>query len=81
VNTTHPKVCPVCGAPIAGLEYGYDNPEHYDGVSEWICTKGADDGSWHFRLGRWTGRLLKKNELEPPYGESHGKVIKPRTND
>jgi DNA-directed RNA polymerase subunit RPC12/RpoP len=48
---------------VIGVEYSYDSPERYDGVSEYQCTYcGA-------RFGRWTGKKLEDNELEPRWGE------------
>lgn len=58
-------VCPVCGrmATVVGVEYSYDMPDHYDGVSEWYCTH--DDTRW----GRWSGKILHGEETEPRFGE------------
>ena len=47
---------------LVGVEYSYDSPEHYDGVSEWDCSKCGN------RVGRWTGRLLTGMQCEPRYG-------------
>lgn len=47
---------------LIGVEYPYDMPEHYDGVSEWECP------FCHTRWGRWTGRVLTGDEYEPRYG-------------
>lgn len=47
---------------IAGVEYDYTNPDHYDGVSEWthmVCGR---------REGRWTGRELIGEDTEAKYG-------------
>jgi len=41
------------------VEYGYDNPEHWDGVSEHYCLVCL------LRLGRFTGNRLAKDEYEP----------------
>lgn len=48
-----------------GVQYGYWSNFHYDGVSEWHCVHG--------RFGRWCGRKLEGNEVEPPFckGEIH----------
>ena len=46
------------------VEYWYDNPNRYDGISEISC---KDCGK---RYGRWTNNVLKENEFEPPYGDS-----------
>jgi len=40
------------------VEYDHTNPEHYDGVSEYMC---LDCG---FRVGRWTGYVLRKGQYE-----------------
>ena len=56
--------CPLCGLELCGVEYHYNHPEHYDGVSEWKCLK------CHYRRGRWTGKELSNGEVEPRYGES-----------
>lgn len=47
---------------VIGVEYAYGNPERYDGVSEWRC---PDCGR---REGRWSGRVLADEEIEPRYG-------------
>ena len=57
--------CPTCSQPMMGVEYSYDSPERYDGVSEWWC-KPCD-----IRIGRWSGKVLKGKEIEKRYG---GKV-------
>lgn len=49
---------------VIGVEYAYDNPNHYDGVSEWVCP------DCKYREGRWTGRELAEGELEPRFGET-----------
>lgn len=46
--------CQKCGSKnIVLVEYGWDNPNHYDGTSEIAC---QDCGA---RYGRWSGRELK----------------------
>lgn len=50
------------------IEYAYDSPEHYDGVSEWKCPHCRT------REGRWTHKVLKDGEVEPRYGESKWNV-------
>lgn len=45
-----------------GVEYHYSSPNHYDGVSEYLCTVCGQ------RVGRWTGNVLKEGETEPRYG-------------
>lgn len=52
--------CPKCGSDeqICGVEYAYDDPEHYDGISEFHCMK------CNARWGRWTGKILNEGEYE-----------------
>lgn len=64
-----PKSCPTCNKALWGVEYSYDSPERYDGVSEWACPDG------HYHVGRWTGNVLKEGELEPRYGDALGSEI------
>ena len=52
-----------CGKSMIGIEYGGGSPYRYDGISEWMCKKCK------VRIGRWTGKVLKSEELEPPYGD------------
>lgn len=52
-----------CGEQMTGLEYAYNHPAHYDGVSEWVCEHCGK------RIGRWSGKELKNGECELPYGE------------
>ena len=47
---------------LVGIEYVHSMPEHYDGISEWLCS------SCKTRWGRWTGKKLESGELEPRYG-------------
>jgi len=55
--------CPHCGHSIyIGVEYAYDHPDHYDGLSELVC---AQCGT---RYGRWSGRKLKDGESEKRWG-------------
>lgn len=55
--------CPKCGSlDVGGVEYTYDCPEHYDGVSEWHCLK------CHTRWGRWTNKILGEHEVEKVKG-------------
>ena len=62
--------CPGCGVNLAapggsrviGVQYSYDSPNHYDGVSEWRCP------DCDLREGRWSGKILKDGESEPRYG-------------
>ena len=48
---------------MIGVEYDYGSPYRYDGISEWMCRKDK------LRIGRWTGKVLKGNRREPPYGK------------
>lgn len=55
--------CKKCGSEnIIMVEYSWDSPERYDGVSEIKCN---DCGA---RFGRWSGKELAKGELEKRYG-------------
>lgn len=58
-------LCPKCRSDMIGVEYSWDTPEHYDGVSEWRCSNTHDCG---IRIGRWTLRELKAGEVEKRYG-------------
>ena len=51
--------CPDCGAAMIDVEYGYDHPEHWDGISEHYCLVCL------LRLGRFTGKRLTKGQYEP----------------
>jgi hypothetical protein len=55
--------CKKCGSEnIVMVEYSYESPEHYDGISEIDCKScGA-------RFGRWSGKELAKGEVEKRYG-------------
>ena len=56
-------VCKKCGSKnIVMIEYSWDSPEHYDGVSEIMCN---DCGA---RFGRWSGKELAEGESEKKYG-------------
>lgn len=48
-----------------GIEYWHTSLYHYDGVSEWLRNDR--------RFGRWCGKELFGNEVEPPFcqGELH----------
>lgn len=41
---------------VVGIQYPYDHPAHYDGVSEWQCTHCKA------RFNRFTGELLGPGE-------------------
>lgn len=47
---------------VIAVEYSYDSPNRYDGVSEWRC---PDCGR---REGRWSGRVLEDGEEELRFG-------------
>lgn len=51
-----PDTAPTHYSRLIGVEYAYDHPHHYDGVSEWMC---PDCGA---RWSRWTEELLKDGE-------------------
>lgn len=58
--------CKKCGKPYSMMvQYSYDDPCHYDGVSEYECSTCG------IRVGRWTGNILKEGEHEPVYGGDH----------
>ena len=67
-ETTEALTCPKCGnteaANIIGIEYTYDSPYRYDGVSEWNCQLCG------CRWGRWSGRNLEEGDAEKPHGGS-----------
>lgn len=43
---------------VVGVEYPWNHPQRYDGVSEWRCTEcGA-------RIGRWSGAVLEPEQVE-----------------
>lgn len=57
----HDTGCPKCGSKnYFGVEYSYDDPKHYDGVSEWQC------GPCNFRQGRFSGKELTGTDQELP---------------
>lgn len=47
---------------VMAIEYDWTSVNHYDGVSEWMCT------NCNRRWGRWSGRELKPGESEPRWG-------------
>ncbi len=54
---THPDHCKKCKKDNwCGIEYAWDHPEYYDGVSEWRCM------DCNYRLNRWTGEELKEGQ-------------------
>lgn len=74
MTTITQEACGFCGADLrdevegqtysrrVGAEYAFDDPLHYDGISEWQC---PDCGA---RVGRWSGRKLNEGEGERPFG-------------
>lgn len=65
--------CPKCGKPMILVEYSYDSPNHYDGVSEYVCIKKGQWGSMDatgcgLRVGRWSGKILTGKMQEKPFG-------------
>lgn len=58
-----PFHCAACGSTedLLLVQYVWDHPDHYDGVSEIRCPCGA-------RTGRWSGRVLEDGASEPRYG-------------
>jgi DNA-directed RNA polymerase subunit RPC12/RpoP len=51
--------CKKCGSTnVIGVQYAYDSPEHYDGISEIEC---RDCGA---RFGRFSGKELSSGEAE-----------------
>lgn len=56
-------VCPKCkGICLCGIQYNWEHPEHYDGVSEFKCDECG------YRQGRWSGKELVGEECERRYG-------------
>jgi transposase-like protein len=60
-------ICLTCSSDMLMVEYGYADPCHYDGISEYRCT------SCLLRIGRWSEKTLGEGEHEPPYGGKHEK--------
>lgn len=58
------KKCKKCGGDVVAVEYSWDSPEHYDGISEYECL----DGNCGQREGRWSGKILQDGEIEKRYG-------------
>lgn len=65
--------CGRCNKGVEGhigtVQYSYDHPEHYDGVSEYRCMLCGR------REGRWTGRILTGGASEPRFGVERDEVI------
>lgn len=67
----NPKKCPECGNKTWLVEYSHDSPEHYDGVSEYACEGNfTEPKTCNWRIGRWCGKQLNENEIEPRYHKS-----------
>ncbi len=61
--TPIPDRCPHCQSKrITLVEYSYDDPNHYDGVSEIQCKRCKK------RFGRWSKKELAPGEAEKIYG-------------
>lgn len=61
-STTDSMNCPKCNkAYTYSVEYSWDSPEHYDGISEHFCKP------CNIRVGRWSNKILKEGELESRY--------------
>ena len=55
--------CRECkGRTRTWVEYSWDSPEHYDGISEWHCSD-----CWT-RYDRWTDEVLEEGEIAKRYG-------------
>lgn len=55
--------CPTCQATdMVMVEYDYTVPEHYDGISEYLCLHCRT------RVGRWTGNIMEPGQREPRFG-------------
>lgn len=66
--------CPQCGSGVWMVEYGYGDPNHYDGVSEYACKNAfGEKPTCDWRIGRFCGKKLGPKESETPYctGEKH----------
>lgn len=52
-----------CDSPnVLMIQYGYDCPEEYDGISEYTCQ------TCNYRQGRWSGKSLVGEQYENKYG-------------
>lgn len=66
------NTCTKCDSiNIIGVQYGYGEPEHYDGISEWRC------GDCGCRQGRFSGRVLNDGECELRSAINYQKVEAP----
>ena len=50
------------------IQYGYKEPEHYDGISEITCTECKK------RVGRWSGKELGEGMVENRFGCTDGSL-------
>jgi hypothetical protein len=58
------ETCKKCGSKnIVMVEYSWDSPEYYDGISEVKCN---DCG---VRIGVWSGKELAEGEVEKRLGK------------
>jgi transposase-like protein len=65
--------CPNCKSKnLINVEYAPGDPYRYDGISEIACRDCKK------RYGRWTGKELKKEEQEAPYGKKELVTSEPR---
>lgn len=56
--------CKKCGSDnIVMVEYSWDSPEYYDGISEIKCMNCS------VRIGRWSGKELADGEVEKKFGK------------
>ncbi len=56
------SLCPKCGRSMFGVQYHWNHPDHHDGISEWWCH------DCDVRYGRWSGKVLGKDDSEKVYG-------------
>lgn len=61
-GTPKEEMKPKYYSKVIGLEYNLGHPEHYDGISEWLCPLCG------YREGRWSGKELKEGEDELRFG-------------
>jgi len=54
-----------CGSDQIMIEYAWNSPNYYDGISEYRCL----DPKCGIRVGRWSGKELKEGEEEKKYGK------------
>lgn len=54
--------CPKGHKKVLLVEYSYGDPYRYDGVSEISCK------TCEKRYGRWSSKVLRGKEQEPPLG-------------